>query len=265
MIYITSSSNSIVKEIKSLKEKKYRELKGMFFIEGLRFVEEALDQKNLEIDKILVSEEFVKSDMGKTMLEKVEKLGITIHGFSDKVFKEMSDTITPQGIMGVLRINEQNFIDFYKKGGFYVILDGIKDPGNMGTIIRTAHAAGVNVILVSKGCVDVYNPKVLRSTMGSIFHVPVCIEDNIIDTIKVMKENEIMICTSHIDGSKNYFEVDYKNGVAIVIGSEANGVCSEIRDISDVLVKIPMPGKSESLNASVAAGILIYEVLKSRL
>lgn len=135
----------------------------------------------------------------------------------------------------------------------------------MGTIIRTADAAGMTGVIVSKGCVDVYNPKVLRSTMGSIFHIPICQSQDIFETMDRMKKRGIKICAAHLEGSCDYFDLEYKNNIAIVIGNEANGISEEVKNFADILVRIPMPGRAESLNASVAAGILMYEILRKNI
>lgn len=145
-----------------------------------------------------------------------------------------------------------------------VILDSIQDPGNMGTIIRTADAAGFRGIIISKGCVDPYNPKVLRTTMGSIFHIPLHLCDNLKKTLTEIKASNIRIYATHLKGSKNYYETDMTGNVAIIIGNEANGISNESQLMADELIRIPMPGKAESLNASVAAGLLMYESLRQR-
>ncbi|MCX7708652.1 MAG: 23S rRNA (guanosine(2251)-2'-O)-methyltransferase RlmB [Clostridia bacterium] len=263
MSLITSNQNPIVKEIKSLKEKKIREEKRQFFIEGIRFVEEAL-KEDCDISSIVVSERFPQTKGAEFLLNGIHQAGVKYHMLSDKIFREISDTENPQGILAVIKMKEVRVENVLQQQGLFILLESIQDPGNMGTIIRTADAAGVNGIILSKGCVDIYNPKVLRSTMGSIFHVPVCQTENFEDTLQILKEKGIKILAAHLKGQTNYFDQDMKDRVAIIIGNEANGISDEVAALADVLVRIPMPGKAESLNASIAAGLLIYETVRQQ-
>lgn len=270
---ISSGNNPLVKEIKSLKLGKYRELKGLFFIEGIKIIEEALIS-GAEIQEIVISENVAEDG-------KVAELASTAHGrgygviaVPESLFKGISETKNPQGILAVVKMNIYSLKDII--GGNYltenkkrstrhfIILDEIQDPGNMGTIIRTADAAGFQGIIASKGCVDLYNPKVLRSTMGSIFHIPIYISNDLTETLKEMKANNIKIYAAHLDGDKHYYEVDMTQSAAIIIGNEARGISRESEAMADVLVKIPMLGKAESLNASVAASLLMYEVIRQK-
>lgn len=261
MNYISSAQNLVIREVKALKQKRYREEKNMFFIEGIRFVEEAL-KEGIKIHKILVSDKLSDTNHGSEILEMVINGGYSVFTLPHKLFMEVSDTQNPQGILAVLPIKNFSIEDIYDDKNFFIILDSIQDPGNMGTIIRTADAAGATGVIVSKGCVDVYNPKVLRSTMGSVFHVPICVSEDIFEVMESMKKRNIKICASHLEGNYDYFEMEYKKSIAIVIGNEANGISEKVKNYADILVRIPMPGRAESLNASVAAGILMYEVLR---
>ncbi|WP_010248381.1 23S rRNA (guanosine(2251)-2'-O)-methyltransferase RlmB [Acetivibrio cellulolyticus] len=265
MNFISSSQNPVIKEIKALKEKKYRDQTGLFFIEGIRFVEEALKEK-IEISKILVSDKLADVHGGKEILEQLENSNCcNVYTLTNKLYMEVTDTENPQGILAILNKKSISLESVYDNKNFFLVLDSLQDPGNMGTIIRTADAAGVTGVIVSKGCVDVYNPKVLRSTMGSLFHIPICYSENILQTLEEMKNKGIRLCAAHLSGSKNYFELDYKDNIAIIVGNEANGISDSVAGISNELVRIPMAGKSESLNASVAAGLLMYEVLRLRM
>ncbi len=264
MILISSSQNPAVKEIKSLKSRRDREEKGLFYVEGLRIVEEALEE-NADIVEVAVTEEFAADARNAGILGKIEVLRIKTYLFAQKLFKEITDTETPQGILAVMRIRRHELESELDRNGLYVIMDSIRDPGNMGTIIRTADAAGFSGVILSKGCVDVYNPKVLRSTMGSVFHMPVYHAGDMPETIKILKSNGINILVSHLDGKASLFEADLRSGAAIVVGSEAEGVSDQLKALADLLVKIPMPGRAESLNASVAAGIMIYEAVRQRM
>lgn len=260
---ITSSQNPVLKELKALKQKKVREEKQLFFIEGIRFVEEAL-KESADIDKIFLSDKLTQIKGGNEILERMQKGNYSMYSLPDRLFKEISDTENPQGILATVRFNKLNTSDIPACGDFYVVLDSLQDPGNMGTIIRTADAAGASGIIVSKGCVDIYNPKVLRSTMGSIFHVPVYNSEDMGEGIRQLKSMGVKVYAAHLEGALDYFEADMTGRCAVIIGNEAGGISSEIAGMADALVKIPMPGRAESLNASVAASLMMYEVVRLR-
>ena len=261
MNLITSSQNQVIKEIKALKQKKYREEQNRFFIEGLRFVEEGLNEK-ADIAAIIQSNTFFESELGKKFNEKNSNPDFPVYIITDKLFLEICETENPQGISAVVGIKSYTIEEIIKKGKFILILENIQDPGNLGTIIRTADASGVAGIIISKGCVDPYNAKVLRSTMGSIFHVSISCSEDIILTLKELKSMGYKIYATHLKAEQSYFEVDYNGNIAVVIGNEAKGVSETVTDFADFLVKIPMPGKAESLNAAVAAGLLMYEAVR---
>ena len=145
-----------------------------------------------------------------------------------------------------------------------MILDDIQDPGNMGTILRTADSLNMKQIIVSKDCADAYNPKVVRSTMGAIFRINIIESDNLVKTIKEMKKHKIKVMATSLETSKSMYDVSYEK-TAIVIGNEANGVEKEILELADEKIKIPMPGKTESLNASVATAVILYEAMRNKL
>lgn len=282
---ITSGSNPIIKEVKALKTRKNREEKGLYFIEGIRFVEEAMDE-DVSIEKLIISEGLwsrksegceaknktvqggnapasrdLSDRIGQIMDCALKKI-IPTYLLPDKLFSELSDTETPQGIMAVVRMAKVFPEEILQQGACLLLLDGLQDPGNLGTIIRTADAVGIEGILISKGSVDIYNPKVLRSTMGSIFHVPLAIGVDLQEMIPRLKDCGMRVLAAHLDGELAYYEADWKGKVAIIIGNEANGISPEVADLADVLVKIPMPGRAESLNASVAACLMMYEILR---
>lgn len=264
MNMITSAQNPVIKEIKALGNKKFREDKALYFIEGIRFVEEAIKER-AEVDKILVSERLEHNKGGKEILEKVQSEGYNTFLLPEKLFKEISDTESPQGILAVLKNRQGSLNDILGEKNNLLILESLQDPGNMGTIIRTADAAGITAIIVSKGCVDIYNPKVLRSTMGSIFRVPVHVSGDLIQTIGTVKSRGIKVYAAHLRGEVNYFDADLRENTAVIIGNEANGLSDAAADASNMLLKIPMSGRAESLNASVAASILMYETVRQRM
>ena len=258
IVLIESSANKEIKEIKSLSQKKYRDQKGLFIAEGIRFVLEAPDDVLLE--KILISESFSKNEETAILKKKAPCTVIT-----DKLFLSISDTKNPQGILMICKKIEYKANEVVKPGGLYIIAEELNNPGNLGTIIRTAHAAGIDGIFLTKGSVDLYNPKVLRSTMGSVFKIPVVQNVDINEITDLMKINGIKIYAAHLKGKNNYYDIDCKAGSAFLVGNEARGLSKEATDMADELITIPMPGGAESLNVSVATSILIYETLRQRL
>lgn len=256
---IESNKNNIVKKIISLKTKKQREKDCFFVVEGIRFVLEIpFDWK---INFYAISETFLKeNDM--SLFEKRAKVFV----FKNSLFASLSDTQNAQGILAVCNQKSQERLDiFNKKEGFYILLDELSDPGNLGTIIRTADACGALGIFISDNSVDLYNPKVLRATMGSIFHIPIFVNTDLKECIKNLKEKDTLILAAHLKGTKYHYDVNMKNKCAIIIGNEAFGISKEISSLCDIFVKIPIIGLAESLNASVAAGVLMYEAVRQKM
>lgn len=255
---INSKENSIIKEVKKLNIKKYRMENKRFLIEGNRFVEEAL-KSEFDIPYIFVSESSIEKIEENSNLA---KSNTEIYLLNDKLMKYICNTQTPQGIAAVIDMNEE--IDLDTSEGVYILVDRIQDPGNMGTIIRTAHAIGAKGVILTKGSVDVYNDKTLRSTMGSIFKVPVIHDDNgsVVDNLR---KNGYELIVSTLSASESFFDVDLTGKILLAVGNEGNGICKEIIDLADKNVKIPMSGDAESLNVAVAAAVMMYEVLRQKL
>lgn len=260
-IMITSKDNEKIKYTKSLLKSKNRMKESKFIIEGYRILTLALEC-NADIDYVFINEDFEMKNEHLKLLRMLENNEVKVYKTTNKNFKELVDTENTQGIIGVINFKEKNIeqsINSSQK--FVLVLDRIQDPGNMGTIIRTADAAGVDAIIVIKGCVDIYNPKVIRSTMGSIFDMNIiqCTQEEAIENLKA---NSFSIVSSYLDTDNFYNTVDYNNKVALVIGNEANGINDELISKSDILVKIPIYGKAESLNAAISSAILMYEIKK---
>ena len=258
MEYIQSKDNLLIKDIKKLKEKRYRKDSNMFLVEGFRFAEEALDS-DFEVMQIFISARGESKYENSLLKDKLQK-NTKVYSISDSLFKTICDTDNPQGIIAAVKNKP---VDIKYNNGFYMLADKIQDPGNMGTIIRTAHAAGALGVIITKGTVDIYNEKTLRSTMGSIFKVPV-IEDKDLSLVKELKDAGFKLVTSSLDTDKNFYDIDLKEKIIISVGNEGNGISEEIYNLSDLKVKIPMPGGAESLNAAVAASIMMYEVIRQK-
>lgn len=260
IIEIISKENEKIKYTKSLLKSKTRYSENKYIIEGYRIITQALDC-NANIDYIVFNDDFVNKKEF-IIIDTLKSRNIPIYKTTNKLFKDLVDTENTQGILAVINAKEDKLKDLIKdETKFVVILDRIQDPGNMGTIIRTADASGVDLIITLKGSVDIYNPKVIRSTMGSIFNMKT-ISLNEEDAMKALKDNGFNIVSSYLDTENYYNNVGYGNKVALVIGNEANGINDKIIEKSDILVKIPIYGSAESLNAAISAGILMYEIKK---
>lgn len=260
MQVITSKDNETVKQIKKLKEKKFRDIENCFIVEGIKLIKEAIGE-NQKIKHIVVCEECIKNGtIEQKLLYEIAKYDCIY--VSEKVFDSISEVNNPQGIMAVVEKNNyNNKIDFEED--IIIVLDDLQDPGNLGTILRTIDSANLKQVIVSKNTVDSYNSKVVRSTMGAIFRVKRIESDNLVSTLEEIKKNGFEIMCTSLDGTESIYNVDFNKKV-IVIGNEANGVSKEVQNLADKKVIIPMLGKTESLNASVAAGIMIYEYVRGK-
>lgn len=255
---ITSTSNPQVKNLILLgKKSKARREQGVFLAEGRKMFEEAPKEW---IQKVYVAESFLAQEEHKNSLK-----GVDYEVLSDHVFKAASDTQTPQGILTVLSMPQWNLEDTIQASqGSYLFLESIQDPGNLGTMLRTGEGAGITAVIANKTTVDLYNPKTIRSTMGSIYRVPFFVADDFADVICQMKKQGVKMYAAHLQGSVPYDEPDYTGASGFLIGNEGNGLTEETTALADAYIRIPMEGKVESLNAAIAATILMYEVNRQR-
>ena len=261
MQVISSKDNEIIKNIRKLKEKKYRDIENSYIIEGIKIVKEAIEEK-ATIKQIVVCEECINDgELDKDTLYEIAKYNLIY--VTKKVFDLITDVKTPQGIIAVVEKNNANKEIDYSQD-IIIALDDLQDPGNLGTILRTVDSANLNQIILSKNSADPYNPKVVRSTMGAIFRVNILEVENLKDELEKVKQNGFKVMVTSLDTKSSIYDTEYNKKV-IVIGNEANGVSKEIQNIADEKVKIPMLGKTESLNASVATGIMIYEYVRNKL
>lgn len=255
---ITSNSNSQVKNvIQLLKKAKVRDEQDVFVVEGLKMFLEAPREN---VVAAFVSQSFYGKEENRKYLSRVK-----FEVVEDRVFGHMSDTKTPQGVLCVLKQFHYSLEEII--GGenpLVLILEDLQDPGNLGTIMRTGEGAGISGVILSGNSVDVYNPKTIRSTMGAVYRVPFLHVDKIRDVLPKLKEKRIRTYAAHLDGERFYDEENYEAGTAFFVGNEGNGLSDELADKADVFVKIPMEGKVESLNAAVAASVLMYEVSRQR-
>ena len=256
---ITSKSNPQLKLITALlKKRSTREEERAFVCEGRKMFFEILTQNPSFLVKTYWSES------GLASLSEAERellAGCEFETVSDAVFDAVSETMSPQGVLAIVRMPEYDLRSMTGgKTAKLLLLESLRDPGNLGTILRTAEAAGMDGIILSADSVDVFNPKVVRSTMGAILRVPFCYVEDFPAVLSELKEQDVTLYAAPLQGSVPYTEPDYGERVGILIGNEANGLTDEVTALADVRIRIPMAGKAESLNAAVAAAILMYQV-----
>lgn len=255
---ITSTSNAQVKYLLQLQKKsKVRNEEKVFLVEGIRMFVEVPAER---VEKVYVSETFYNKKK-----EEINFSNYKMEILSDTVFQYVSDTKTPQGILCVVKQKEYDVKKLLEaKNPHFMVLDNLQDPGNLGTIVRTAEGAGVDAVFMSKDTVDIYNPKVIRSTMGSIYRMPVVYVEDLIALLEAFKAKGIKSYAAHLEGKNSYDQESYNEGTAILIGNEGNGLREEVSNAADVWVKIPMLGQVESLNAAIAASVMMFEVARQR-
>lgn len=258
---ISSKDNEFIKHIKKLKDKKFRDEYNEYVIEGIKLVEEAIKEE-AKIKQIIICEECTKTqEIPKKLMYEIASYECIY--VTENVFSSITEVKSPQGILAVIeKQNNEKQINYSED--IIVALDDIQDPGNLGTILRTVDSIGLKQILVSKGTADCYNPKVVRSTMGAIFRVKIIECENLEKTLKETKKHKYKLVITSPNADKTIYDIDYNKKV-IIIGNEANGVSSSIQDIADEKVKIQMLGKTESLNASVATGVVLYEYVRQKI
>lgn len=254
MTVITSITNAQVKRVIQLNKKsKVRREDHCFVAEGLKLFRETPEKLR---ENVFVSETFLNEHRSDDTLK-----GISFETVSDPVFERMCDTKTPQGILTVAGMPEytrEQLLGGSGRAPLVMILEDLQDPGNLGTILRTAEGAGVTGIFMSSRTADVFQPKVIRSTMGSIYRVPFRREDDLADVCNWLKGKRVRIFAAHLKGKNTYCGEDYTGGTAFLIGNEGNGLSDVLSAKADVLIRIPMEGKVESLNAAVASALLMY-------
>ena len=255
-IMITSTSNQQMKNLTLLMKKaKARNEQGLFVVEGRRMAEEVPEEW---LEKMYVSESFQKENE-----EFLSRFSYEV--VSDTVFKAVSDTQTPQGILCLVKKPEYDLSRLLRGDTTHLlVLESIQDPGNLGTMLRTGEGAGISGVIMNQTTVDLFNPKTIRSTMGSIYRMPFFVTKDLEETILELKKQGIRVYAAHLKGTMSYDEPDYKGPTAFMIGNEGNGLSDEIADLADTYIKIPMEGQVESLNAAISATLLMYEANRQR-
>lgn len=257
---ISSTGNAQIKQAAALvKKAKYRRETGLFVVEGPKMFYELPKDR---IHTVFVSESFFEQKEHKKLLDGIKKVEIV----TDEVLKFMSDTQTPQGILALAKQYTWTLEDMFPEGmqSHLMILETIQDPGNLGTILRAGEGAGITGVIMNAETADIYNPKVIRSTMGSVFRVPFLYAEDLHEILSQLKQRGIRLFAAHLDGRNDYDQESYTGPVGFLIGNEANGLTKETAALADTLIKVPMLGKVESLNAAVAASVLMFEVARQR-
>lgn len=264
---LKSMQNSFVKYLVKLKKRKFREQEGRFVIEGARFVEEAL-KSGWPVEGVIYSADFLEQERGAALLAGALKRNIKTVLVEKKILDELANTETPQGVMALCGMRNWETADMAGRSGqarrqpLYVVLDGVSDPGNLGTIIRSADAFGAGGVVLMKGTVDLYNSKTLRATMGSVFHLPVLVNLRPPELMGKLADGGISLLVGVPEGGTPVSRLDLRRPLALVVGSEADGPSREILSLPHEKVSIPMTGRAESLNAGVAASIMLYEIAR---
>ena len=256
---IESRENKWFKRLNGLKIKKNREKEGVFLAEGLRFLSEV--PAWAKMDCVVLSESFAEENDTAAYEKRAET-----YLLPDSLFAMLCDTEHPQGVLGVIHKLEWDREECLGRApAFFVAAEELNDPGNLGTVIRTADACNADAVFLSKGSVDLYNPKVLRSTMGSLFHIPVFQNVDLKALAEEFRERNVPLYAAHLRGTGTPYDLDLKSSCAFLIGNEARGLSEQAADLCTDWVRIPMPGQAESLNAAVAAGVLMYEAVRQRI
>lgn len=265
---ITSASNKRIKNVMLLAAKsKERRKQKLFVVEGIKMFLEAPASwvREVYLSEELETEGKIPDDIADKVQELKEQTDCIVETVKEDIFKKMCDTKTPQGVLCVLAMPDYQMENIPKDGkGLYLILEDIQDPGNLGTMMRAGEGAGLSGVIMSKNTVDVFNPKTIRATMGSIYRVPFVYAEDLPSAITRLKDSGVRTYAAHLEGKCAYDREDYQQATAFLIGNEGNGLSREVADLTDGYLKIPMLGKVESLNAAIAATLFLYEAARQR-
>lgn len=262
---MVGKQNPRIKYLRRLGSRRFREQEGKFLVEGVRFVEEALNS-TWSVEMLVYCRRIIENQRGKALLENAASRGVSQIEVEDTLFGELAGTGTPQGVLAMVRQRGTTLDDLQAEGtpALLVLVDGVQDPGNLGTIVRSADAAGAGGVILLKGTSDIYNPKALRATMGSIFHVPVVQGLDAGDVMPYFTRRGIKTVAGDPRGEKVVYESDLTVPCALVVGSEAGGAGEAVLGMVSERVRIPMPGRAESLNVAISTAILLYEAVRQR-
>lgn len=258
---ITNVQNPQVKGAAELKQKKYRQQQRCFLAEGLRTVEEAVNSK--AVKSIFYTA--IEDDRTRKVLEKAAEKQIKLYCVTEQIMKKLADTENPQGIIAVCKMQDTTLEQLLASGEMLLVLDRVGDPGNIGTMLRTADAAGIGGMVLLKGTADIYAPKTVRASMGSLFHVPVVDGIDEEEFVHIAQRSGYQLLVTSLEGADNLYKARLNGRLAFVMGNEANGVTDSLMKAADKRVYIPMAGRAESLNVAMAAGIVMFEALRRKI
>ena len=253
-----------IKYVRSLSQKKNRQAEQKFVVEGWRALKEVLNSASkVEIAGVL--SRYLDDPDYKGILSKLEERGAVVRELTEAELNALADTVHAQGVIAVVQQKKRSLeSDVLKKASIVVVADSVSDPGNLGSIIRSSDWFNIDLLLLGKGCVELYNDKVIRSTVGSIFHLPIFEDIELTSTLRALKENGFSVIALSGDGKRSYEDQPMFGKLALVLGSEAHGVSAEVRALADDVVRIPKYGKAESLNVGVACGIVLARIRSQR-
>lgn len=260
---ITSTANPRIKEAVRIRERRHTHERNLFVIEGSRIIETAIEA-SVDIREVFFTERFGSQKKGRAILSGIEEKGANIFAVADHVLNKITDSETPQGIAAVVS-HEISSLDILpvRENPLFAVGDGIQEPGNLGTIIRTADAAGIGAVILLEGTCDVFIPKAIRATAGSIFHVPIA-RAKAETFVKWLRDTEIKLAATSADADESVFNAELGGPVAFVFGNEARGVSETIRKSADLFLKVPIYGNAESLNVATSAAVCLYEAARQR-
>ena len=255
---ITSKSNTKIKDIRKLSDRKFRELNNLFYIEGVRIIAEALSC-NWNIKEVIVSPELIRDGYSLDLLKEIKERNIQIIEVDQTVFKSISAKDGPKGIGAVVYRNLSGLNTVIDKKGLWVALDRIQDPGNLGTIMRTAESVGVTGIILIDHCTDPFDLTSVRASMGALFSLLI-VNCNSPEFIKLAQDNYLNLVGTSDSGTIDYRKINYQKDTILLMGSEREGLTSELKNICKNLVFVPMTGKSDSLNIAIATAVCLFEI-----
>jgi TrmH family RNA methyltransferase len=253
-------SKNEIKHVRSLSQKKYRQSEQKFVVEGWRALKEVLSS-SAKVELVGILSRYIDDPDYRVILSKLEERGAEVRELTEKELDALADTVHAQGVIAVVQQKKHSLdANLLKKASLVVVADSVSDPGNLGSIIRSSDWFNIDMLLLGKGCVELFNDKVIRSTVGSIFHLPIVEGVDLPSTLRMLKEHGFLVIALSGDGKHGYDELSISGKLAIVLGSEAHGVSGEVRALADDVVRIPKYGKAESLNVGVACGIVLARV-----
>ncbi|MGI6093019.1 MAG: RNA methyltransferase [Veillonellaceae bacterium] len=263
--FISSPHNPIVKLVASLRLKKRRDETGLFIAEGIRLVEEALGSC-WKAHMLIYTSDIKETQRFQDLLTKLDPRDCRIIEVPTNIFERISETEQPQGVMLLIDKRSSNKLEqlIDHERPLIAILDAVQDPGNVGTLIRTADAVGCTAVILTRGCADLFSGKTVRASMGSIFHLPVYPDMSPVEIVEFMERHKIKLLATSLESSDNYCSADFTDRVAIIFGNEGNGVSKDLLEHSYKRLHIPIIGKAESLNVSAAAAVILYEAVRQR-